>query len=326
MALYVSEADVRRVIQMKDLLPALEQALRDFSSGEAALIPRQRLKVPKGIYRTMSGALPNRGVICTRMGSHRFDGSPGAQPPNDVVTLFSSQTADLLAIFCSSSLGDYRAGAVSAVASRYMARPDAWTVAVLGSGKQARTQLMGIAGALPLAKALVYSPTRRHRLDFCNEMSALLGLRVEPTDTPRQAVEVADVVVDATNAPGLVMDGNWLRQGTHVITIRSGYHFDLSSGKERRVIDDSTLSRSEIVVVDSKEQAVLQGTPELAPLIEEDRVAELHEVVAGKKPGRTNPNQVTLFNSFGTALADAAVVSVVYQKAVEQGLGIEFKT
>jgi len=311
---------------MEDLLPALEHALRDFSSGEAALIPRQRLKVPKGIYRTMSAALPNQGVMCTRMGRHRFDVSPGAEPPKDIVALFSPQTADLLAIFSSSALGDYRAGAVSAVASRYMARPDTRTVAIIGSGKQARTQLMGIAVVVPVVKALVYSPTRRHRLDFCKEMSALLKLRVEPTDTPREAVEVADLVVDATNAPGLVMDGNWLRQGTHVITIRSGYHFDLSSGKERRVIDDSTLSRSEIVVVDSKEQAVLQGTPELTPLIKEDRVAELHEVVAGKKPGRINQTQITLFNSFGTALADAAVVSVVYQKAVEQGLGIEFKT
>lgn len=323
MAIYLSDADVRSVIEMEDVLTAVEQAFRESATGQAINLPRRQLNVPNGTYRMMSGAVPSLGAMCTKVGRHKWTTRKSVGKSHDTIVLYSSDSGDLLAVILSDTVGDYRTGAMGGVSAKYMARANAANLGLLGSGRQARTQLMAIRRVRPLQRVLVYSPNPEHRRHYCEEMSALLGLDVIPAESPREVVESADIVVAATNAEEAVFDGNWLREGTHVITIRSSYRVDPALGKERREIDDLTVKRSDLIALDSKEQVLLQQSPDLMPVIDEARVTELSQIVAGRRPGRTNEREITLFHSSGVGLVDAAAAARVYQRATERALGLE---
>jgi len=323
MAIYLSDSDVRSVIEMEDVLAVVEQAFRESATGQAINLARRQLNIPNGTYRMMSGAVPSLGAMCTKVGRHKWITQKSVGRSHDTIVLYSTDSGDLMAVILSDAVGDYRTGAMGGVATKFMARTDARTLGMLGSGRQARTQLMAIRLVRPLERVLVYSPNPEHRRRYCEEMSTLLDLEVMPVKDPREAVEPADIVVAATSAEDAVFDGHWLREGTHVITIRSSYRVDPALGKERREIDDLTVKRSDIIALDSREQTLLQQSPEIMPVVAQERVTELAQIVAGRRPGRTNDREITLFHSSGVGLVDAAAAAKVYQRAEERGLGLE---
>ncbi len=198
MAIYLSHEDVKGLIRMKDVLHAAEQAFKDLGHGSATNLPRQRLGVPKGVYRVMSGAVPSLGGMGSKGGLHQFAVPQGIQKGYDVNVLYSSETGELLALIRTSLITDYRTGAMGAVSTKYLARSDANVVGVLGSGRQARTQLAAVALVRPLKRVLVYSPNPEHRIGYANEMSRELDLDVSPTEDPGLVVEAADVLIAAT--------------------------------------------------------------------------------------------------------------------------------
>jgi len=319
--IFLSNLEIARLIRMPDALEAVEDALLAHHRGSATNLTRQRFRVPKGVFRAMSGALPSRGVMGTKAGIQNFEFAAGVTKES-VQVLYSTDTGELLALFWSDLITDYRTGAAGGVSIKYLARRDASIVAVLGSGRQARTQLLAAALCRPLAEARVYSPTAERRESFAAQMSETLGLPVRAVANAREAVEPADIVLTATSASRPVFDGAWLSPGCHVVSIRSSYRRDVATGRERRELDDATVARAAVLAVDSIEQARAQDSPEVGAALDDGRVSELGAIMAGAAEGRKSAHQVSLFKCFGMGLLDVALAERVYRRALEAGIGL----
>jgi alanine dehydrogenase len=314
MALFLDEQQVTDVLTMDMAIAAVEEALKQHGLGTAINNPRIRVRLPTGQLHMMGAALPTRGV----MGYKAYTASRGKARFH--VMLYSTDTGELLALLQADRLGQMRTGAASGVATKYMARADARSVGIFGTGWQARSQLEAVRAVrqIQVIKAFGRDAMRRQR--FCVEMTQQLGIPVEPGDTPEMVVKGMDVVVTSTNAREPLFEGNWLESGTHVNAIGS-------NALIRREVDDTTVRRSALIVVDSKEQARLECGDLLGPLerglIHWEQVRELGDVVAGLIAGRRTASDITLFESHGLAIWDLAAGMAVYDAAKAKGIGRE---
>ncbi len=314
MSLSLTEADVTRLLAMTDALDAVERVFRLHGQGDAINIARSRVRLPGSTLHVMSGGSAGLNLFglktytTTRQGA-RF-----------VVLLFQADTGALLAMMEADRLGQMRTGAVSGVATKYMARQEAQTVGLIGTGWQARSQLAAVCGVRRIARINAFSRDATRCVAFCNELSDTLGVPVLPALSAEQAVRDADVVITVTNAREPVLLGQWLKPGAHVNAAGS-------NALIRCEIDEETVRRANLVVVDSKEQAKIECGDLLGPiecgLIHWDQVRELGEIVAGRLPARQTPEEITLFESQGLAIEDIAVAAVVYERALGQGVGRE---
>jgi ornithine cyclodeaminase/alanine dehydrogenase-like protein (mu-crystallin family) len=231
-----------------------------------------------------------------------------------VVVLFASASAQTLAVIEARELGRLRTGAASAVAARHLARPGARTLGVLGAGDQAETQIACVRAALPGIAEVVAFARRRDRLEaFCERTGAV------PASYNRDAAE-ADIVVTATTSRDPVLRGEWLRPGAFVAAMGA-------NRIEARELDNVVLERAAFICCDSSEQALIEAG-DLAEPVERGildwlEVHELAEVVSGEISGRQSPDDIVLFKSLGIAAEDLAVGKLVYDRALERGLGIE---
>lgn len=315
MPLYLNEADVNRLVTMTDAMAAVEECFHHQGEGRATTEPRRRVRVPEGMLHVMFAADRDAGVMglksyTTFAGGARFH-----------VLLYSAENGALLAMIEGDRLGQLRTGAASGVATKYLARADASIAAVFGTGYQARTQVEALAHARSLGEIRVYGRNPEGRQEIANELCARLGLWVLPVDSPEKALEGADIVTTMTSSTKPVFDGNLLRPGMHV-------NVTGSNSLLKREVDDATLSRADLVTVDSLASVPLEGGDLLTPLqkglLYPEALIELGQVVAGRHPGRSDAEQITLFKSHGIALEDIALAARVYQKALEQGSGERF--
>ncbi len=319
MALVLKEADVERLLTMPDAIAALETVFRQQhpSAGERQALnrPRSRLQPPGAILHFMTAAAPGLGV-------YGFKAYTAARPGvvRFAVLLFSTEDGRLLALIEADKLGQMRTGAASGLATRYLARQDAVSVGIVGAGWQARSQLQAVCAvrAVQSIRAAGRDPERLRA--FCDEMGAAVGVAVTPVEHAEAAIRDADIVITATNAKEPVVRGEWLKPGAHLNVMGSNW-------ATRREVDERAIERSDLIVIDSKEQGALEAGDLLFPiqrgLLSWDRVHELHEVVAGVLPGRQRAEQITLFKSLGLALEDIAVAAHVYTLARERGVGEE---
>jgi ornithine cyclodeaminase/alanine dehydrogenase-like protein (mu-crystallin family) len=260
----------------------------------------------------MGAALPEEGVL----GYKAYTTFPGRVRFH--FFLYDAGSGELLAVMEADRLGQRRTGAASGVATKFMARDDAGVVACLGAGWQAESQLEAVCLARPPRETRVFSrdPERRHA--FCVRMSAALATEVRPAESARAAVEGADIVITATSGAQPVLEGAWLSPGAHLNVMGS-------NSLLKREIDLETVRRSDVVVVDARDHVPLESGDLLEALergvLYPEAIAELGEVVAGRRSGRSLPAQITLFKSHGLALEDVAVGARVYQAARAAGLG-----
>jgi alanine dehydrogenase len=236
--------------------------------------------------------------------------------------LFDAESGEPLAVLDGAHMNPFKTGATGAVGVDALAREDATDLGLIGSGSQARGQLRAAATIRDSETVRVFSPTRENREGFASEMDAELAPEVRAVDSSAAAVGEADVVITATTASEPVFDGADLPDGAHV-TVMGQYD------PEKREVDGETVARS-TYVPDLRERAPRDaGAYILAReegAIGEDHIhAELGEVVAGAEPGRTDPDEVTLFDSGGTAIETVAAGHMLYEKAHEQGLGTEIE-
>jgi ornithine cyclodeaminase/alanine dehydrogenase-like protein (mu-crystallin family) len=321
MALVLKERDVAQLLTMPDAIAALETVFlqqRPAAGDQQALNrPRGRLQPSGAILHFMTAAAPGMGVYgfkaytVARPGVARF-----------AVMLFSTEDGRLLALIEADKLGQMRTGAASGLATRYLARQDAQVVGVVGSGWQARSQVQAVCAARQVQMIRVAGRDPERLRVFCEEMSAAVGVPVTPADDVAAAVRDADIVITSTNAKEPVLQGEWLKPGVHLNVMGSNW-------ANRREVDEHTIERSDLIVIDSKEQGMLEAGDLLTPieqgLLAWDRVHELHEVVAGGIPGRQRAEEITLFKSLGLALEDIAVAERVYTLARERGVGEELE-
>jgi ornithine cyclodeaminase/alanine dehydrogenase-like protein (mu-crystallin family) len=211
-----------------------------------------------------------------------------------------------------------RTGAASGVATNYLAREEAAVCTIFGAGVQARKQLEAIALVRRLERVQVLDVVPEARERFASEMSEQLGLGVHAADDAERAVREADIVVTASSSHDPVLDGDWLRPGTHVNNI--GSH-----SPDARELDTKTVQRAKFVA-DLREANLAEAGDILIPIREgvltEDHIhASLGEIVIGEKPGREDPDEITVFKSCGLAIQDIATARAIYEAAVARGVG-----
>jgi len=313
MTLLLKEADVRALLTMPMALEAVEESLRQQGNGELSLHPRRRLKLPdNALLHYMAAGDPVHGFIGMKIytsvrGTVRF-----------MVPLFRSATGEMAALIEADALGQIRTGAATGVATKYLANADARIAGIIGTGYQARTQLEAVAAVRSLERVRAFGRDAERRAQFCREMSARIGIEVEPIESGEKAVRGADIVVTATSAMKIVLEGPWLSPGVHVNAIGANW-------AQKRELDDAAVTRADAIVVDSIEQAKMEAGDLILSFANDatrwDAVRELGAIVAGKIPGRTGPNQITLFKSNGIATWDLAVAVRVFKLAVARGVG-----
>jgi ornithine cyclodeaminase/alanine dehydrogenase-like protein (mu-crystallin family) len=346
--LVLSNEDVERLLPMEAAIEALEPAYCDLARKEALSPARRDLLVrlagePLRVYefKDMPSVFPRQKVAALRInsdvlswpvraGTMRREKVPTAAGNRWVglLFLFDMDTGELIAIMPDGVMQRLRVGAANAIAAKHLARADASTVALLGSGWQAGAQLLGICAVRAVGRVLVFSPNAEHREVFAREWARRVGIPVEAVSRASEAVAQADWVVAATNSVHSVFQKEWLRPGMFLSSIRP-FEFDRE-----------TLERCDIVVVhsrDSEPHSFLvrddrNAVPELAEggarpeggVIDWGQQPELGELLAGKIPGRSTPEQITCFvNNIGLGLQFAACGAMVYQRAREQGAGHE---
>ena len=314
MALFLTEQEVARLLPMDECIEALDQAFAHAGAGQVDNKPRSRIRMPGGFFHFMAAADGGQGVF----GYKAYPSFAGPGGAKMMVMLYDYQTGQMLACMEAGRLGQIRTGAASGLATRYMARGGASTVAVIGSGFQARTQLEAVCAVREISEARVFSRRQERREDFAQTSSERLGVNVRPVDSPQECVEGADVVITITSARDPVALGEWIAPGAH-INAAGGNHWI------RREVDEAAVLRSEVIVVDDLEQAKVECGDllwlEARGSFRWDMAHELRDVVAGRAPGRLTGAGVTLFESMGVALEDIAAANLVYRKAMEQGIG-----
>lgn len=318
MTLIIREADVRRLLTMPDAIAALDVAFRDYHAGQAQNIARQRivLREPRGVLHVLPAAV----LAFDAVGFKAY--TAFATGVRFVVNLYAASTGELRAIIEADWLGRMRTGAASGLATKYLARADATTLAVLGTGGQAATQLLAIAAVRPLSNVRVFGRDQARLTEFCTRMAAQTDLAIAPAASAEVAVRGADIIATATTARDPIVRGEWLAAGAHINAMGSNW-------ADRREIDTAAIERAAVIVADSVAQAQIEAGDLIIPASEGhfawERVTELSAVVADPSQGRTNATQITLFKSLGIGLEDVAVAARVYALAREQGIGEELR-
>lgn len=303
------EADVRRLLPMKQCIEVLRTAFLAYARGEAQNQSRRRLVLPTGsVLHQLTGAFGDYFGIKyystnTRHGFHFL------------FTLFDAPTGKPLAIFEANYLGQIRTGAASGLATSLMAPPGARSLAIIGSGFQAESQLAAMAAVRQLNSVRVWSRSERKRKRFAEQASASFPFPVAAVDSAREAVEDADLVVTATYAAEPVLEDGWVKEAAHVNAMGS-------NDARRREIPAETVRRATLLVADSVEQCRIEAG-DLALALDEagwGRVVELRDLVAGG--ARPAAGGMTLFKSVGLGLEDVAAAAFVYEEGVRQGFDV----
>ena len=319
--LIVNETEVRRLLPMAECLGVMEQALAALARGEALLPLRQVLMLPggAGAFAAMPAHLSEPAcmglkVISVFPGNHgtELDSHQGA------VLLFETERGRLLAIMDASSITAIRTAAVSGVATRLLARPEASTLALLGSGVQAATHLEAVALVRPLQHVRVWSRDAAHAARLATAARARHAFEITVAATAREAVVGADIVCTVTSSRTPVLEGEWLAPGAHVNAVGAS----LAATRE---LDTAAVARAR-VYVDRRESAAHEAGDLLIPRAEgaigDDHVrGEIGEVIVGGQPGRRSPDEITLFKSLGLAVEDVAAAHHVFARARETGAG-----
>ena len=310
MAIFLREDDVRRLLPMAEAIEAVEDGFREQGGGTGVNLPRERAQAQGRGLTMMVAALGRQGVAGFK--------AMGAGTP--LVLLYGDEPRRLLVVMEAGALGQIRTGAATGVATRHMAQDHAHTVAVIGTGHQAETQLAAICAVRPIQTVRAYSRTRERLEAFCHTMSASLAVEVAPAPSAEEAVRGSDIAVAITNVRTLepVLLGEWLSPGMHLVAAGA-------NSLSRRELDDDAVERSGVIVADARDQARLECADLVIPvargLLNWERVWELGQVVAGQVPGRNSAEEITLFESQGIALEDVAAAAHVYQRAQAEGAG-----
>jgi alanine dehydrogenase len=309
--IYITEAEVARLVTVKDAIATLDELFATWGQPSTWNIPRRRAPLPGGAFNLMGAAYGAKNVY----GLKAYAGMKGGQFHT---LLYSSTDGKLKAVIEADLFGQLRTGAASGLATRLLANPDARTLGMIGVGRQSRTQAIAVCAVRPIKRVLVFARTAESREAYARTLEKELGVEVRAAHSAEACVSEANVVVTITKSAVPVFRGEWLTKGTHVNVAGA------NSG-DRREVDGETVLRSAIKVTDHVEQAMLEAG-EFRDLVAANKlkwsdVRELGEFVMGNLQGRKSSSDITLFKSLGIALEDVAFGELVYQRALAAGVG-----
>ena len=309
--LYLTEADVGRLVTVKDAIATLEELFATWGQPSTVNLPRQRARLAGGAFNLMGAAYGAKAV-------HGLKAYAGLKRAQFHMLLYSSLDGRLKAMIEADLFGQMRTGAASGLATRLMANPDAHTLGVIGTGRQSRTQVIAVCAVRPIKRIRVFARTPEHRQAYARSLEKELGVETLPASSAEACVADANVVITITKSAEPVCRAEWLAQGAHVNAAGA-------NSADRREVDAETVLRAGVKATDHVEQAKVEAG-EFRELVAAGKLAwsdirELGEFVTGKAKGRTSPSELTLFKSLGIALEDVAFGELVYQRALTQGVG-----
>jgi len=320
--LILDSKQIREMLPMRDCIELMADALSSLARGEVFQPLRTIIRPPEAIgllglmpaYRTGEHGAFGMKAICV------FPGNPaiGKDAHQGAVMLFSRETGELIALMNASEITAIRTAAVSAVATRVLAREDAHQLGIIGAGVQARTHLAALDAVREITRARVACRNIEHARELVREVQPSFSFPVDAVESNEEAVRGADLIVTATSSQEPVINHEWISPGAHVNAI--GTHSPNS-----REIDSATMAAARIFV-DRRESAMNESGDYLLAaregLINADSlVAEIGELLIGTKLGRTSADEITLFKSLGLAIEDVACAEYLYQKALSDDRG-----
>lgn len=308
--IYLTDEEVRDLVSVDEAEQVIASLFRDEAKGLAEQTPTTELRLPRGVFRVKVGGAYGAGSY----GLKAYLGNAGYR-----VFVYDLEKGfeGLVEAF---ELTELRTGAVSAVAARYLARPDSEVLGMIGTGREARAQLRAFSRVSKLRRVKAFSRTAAKRDAYAEDMQNELEVEVVPVASAEECVRGSDIVVTITNADEPVLDGAWLEEGTFVCGVGATGHY-------RRELDEETVGRAATVVVEHLPTA----RDECGDLIYAagrgrlrwNTVRELKDIVSGLIPARRSDADITLFDSVGTGAEDVAMAGYALRKARERGIGLE---
>lgn len=292
--MFLAEDDVRALLHMEELIPAMRDALRDLSAGKVE--QPTRMVLPVTDHHGFFGVMPAYGGALGAKLVTFYPNNQGVPTHHAMILLFRPETGEPLVTMDGRLITEMRTAAVSAVATDSLARTDTSVLAILGSGVQARSHLEALRIVRKFGEVRVWSP--RNAKEFGRQFD------VSPALSAEKAVRDADVIVVATSATTPILMGEWVSPGAHINAVGA-------TRPSWRELDDKTLRKARIYV-ESREAAMKESGDVIAA---GQVFAEIGEVVAGSKKGRSSDEEITLFKSVGVAIEDVVAADLVYRKA-----------
>lgn len=308
MLLHLSDADVEILVSLDDAIQVIEDLFLQESRGEVQNRPTTELYLPKGFFRLKAGAaLASKTYGFKAYGTGRY-----------IVFVYSMETNRMTGIVEAHRLTEIRTGAVSALGAKYMALPECETLAIIGTGREARTQVPAICRVRSVRQVRAFSRNAEHRERYAQEMRQKLGIDVIATASAEDCVRGANIVVTMTNAHDPVLSGAWLAEGAFICGVGA-------TTPERRELDEEAVSRCGTIAVEHMAQAQAE-CGELRDAVAHgklrwDDVHELEEIVSGAVPGRKSASEITLFDTIGIGSEDVALAAYALAKAEAEHVG-----
>ena len=312
--LYLREAEIDSLLDMPLVIEVMHAAFLALAHGEAENVPRVRAKAPGVVLHSLSAAAEYLGLVGWKQYTTTRAGA------KFLVGLHSAKSGELIALLEADRLGQLRTGAVTGLALRMLADPDAASLGLFGTGWQAESQLAAAVASCPIQQAFVYSRRDDTKRDFAKRMSERHKIEVIPVDEPRRAVEYQPIVITATSSQAPVFDGRWLTPGTLVCAIGSNW---LSKAE----IDVATVEAAKLIVCDSVAACQAEAGDFIkalaAGVFKWPSVIELAAIVANKHPGKESREDIVLFKSVGLGIEDVAIGGKVLELAQQRGMGTQ---
>jgi alanine dehydrogenase len=310
--IFLSEAEVRELLDLDQLVDALADAHRDLSAGEASMPPRIAAMVQErqGLLGVMPAYLPSAGLACKLV--TLFPQNTDRHTHQAVIVIFDPRSGTPLALMDGTYITATRTAAGSALATRLLAREDAEVLALLGTGVQAHSH----ARALPRVREFTEIRVAGRDRARAEALAQEIGPHARAVSSYEEAIRNADVVAATTHSTDPIVRREWLSPGVHVNSVGLN-----PAGRE---VDEQTVADA-LLVVESRDSALAPppaGAPELAGLSPADVHAELGELVAGIKPGRSSQDEITLYKSVGVAVQDVAAAALVLAAAQGRSVGL----
>jgi ornithine cyclodeaminase/alanine dehydrogenase-like protein (mu-crystallin family) len=317
MTLFLSEADVVSLLPMEKAIEAVKYGLNELGRKRAQNQPRARVAIGNTALNIMSAAIPEANV----MGAKNYTFTTMRKDPIAYFLLFSGE-GNLLCLMEADELGRIRTGAVTGLATDYLAAPDSKVAALLGTGFQAETQLKAICQVRKLERVNVWSRRAESVREFCSRLQPHIDAELKPAEDVALAVKDADIITTATSAAEPILTGNLINKGVHLNAIGNNRAYE-------REIDGQVVNQADLIITDSIEQAKLESG-DLVIADKEgfnvwNRVSELTDLVVGEVEGRTSDEQITMFKSNGLAIEDVAAAYYVYKEALRLNIGTDMK-
>jgi ornithine cyclodeaminase len=323
----LTEAEIRKCVGMdQEAIAVVEEGFTQLADGEVTIPPIMRIDIPenKGEVDVKTAYVRGLDSFAIKIASGFYENYLlGLPSGSGMMVIVSAKTGVPEALLLDNGyLTDVRTGAAGAVAASYLARDRIDTAGVIGSGTQARYQMVALKLVRDFRRLMVYSRDPKHVEQYASEMAPLLGVEIVKAEDAETVVRGSDIVVTTTPSRHPYLKAEWLHSGLHITAMGS-------DTEEKQELYADVLGRADLLVCDLKSQCFRLGELhhglEEGTISQDDEIIELGELTSGRKPGRRSDEEITICDLTGVGVQDTAIALLAYRKAIEQGLGLQIQ-